>query len=172
MAKSFNGDNKMVLLISAAKNAAECAAAIERNLSEKVELISAISQSSVKLRNGDYAAIVIDQSLVDASPLATDTLSKHSGTAIPVILNFAISGVDRITRDVRSALSRRRQEQLLAARAAQAALRNELASAVSGILLSSELALAQPAIPASIADKLRSVHELALQIQSRLGSAA
>jgi hypothetical protein len=162
----------MVLLISAAKNAAECAAAIERDLGENVEMISAFSQSAAKLRTSEYASIIIDQSLIDASPKASDGLWKQAGTAIPIIVNFAISGVDRTVREVRSALSRRRQEQLLAARAAQAALRNELAGAVSGILLSSELALAQPAIPASVADKLRSVHELALQIQSRLGSAA
>jgi hypothetical protein len=162
----------MVLLISAARNAAECAAAIEKDLGESVELISAISQSAAKLRSAEYAAIVVDQSMVDAHPASADTLWKHAGTAIPIFISFAISGVERIVRDVRSALTRRRQEQLLAARAAQAALRNELAGAVSGILLSSELALAQPALPASIADKLRSVHELALQIQSRLGSAA
>ena len=162
----------MVLLISAAKNATDCAAAIERDLGENVELISAISQSAAKLRSADHVAIIIDQSLVDASPNATDGLWKHAGTAIPLVINFAISGVDRIVRDVRCALARRRQEQLFAARAAQAALRNELAGAVSGILLSSELALAQPAIPASIADKLRSVHELALQIQTRLGTTA
>ena len=162
----------MVLLISAAKNATDCASAIERDLGENVELICSVSQSSAKLRSGDYAAVIVDQSLVDASPSATDRLWKYAGTAIPIVVSFAISGVDRIVRDVRSALARRRQEQLLAARAAQAALRNELAGAVSGILLSSELALSQPAIPASIAEKLRSVHELALQIQSRLGSAA
>lgn len=162
----------MVLLISAAKNAAECAQAIEKDLGEGVDLISAISQSAARLRAGEYDAVVIDQSLVDAQSSSADALWKHAGTAIPVIVNFAISSVDRIVRDVRSALARRRQEQILAARAAQAALRNELAGAISGILLSSELALSQPAVPAGILEKLRSVHELALQIQSRLGTTA
>lgn len=161
----------MVLLISSAKNAAECAAAIEKDLGENVEFVSAISQSAAKLRVAEYAAIVVDQSVIDSHAASADSVWKHAGTAIPVIVNFAISGVDRIVRDVRSALARRRQEQILASRAAQAALRNELAGAVSGILLSSELALAQPSIPVTVADKLRSVHELALQIQSRLGSA-
>jgi hypothetical protein len=55
-------------------------------------------------------------------------------------------------------------------RVAQAALRNELTGAISGILLSSELALAQPALPTSVMDKLKSVYQLALQIKSRLGS--
>ena len=162
----------MVLLISAAKNGFECAAAIEKDLGESVDLISAVSQSAARLRTAEYDAVVIDQSLVDAHSASADTLWKHAGTAIPVSVNFAISGVERIVRDVRSALARRRQEQILAARAAQAALRNELAGAISGILLSSELALAQPAVPATILEKLRSVHELALQIQSRLGTAA
>ena len=162
----------MVLLISASRNSVDCLAAIEKELGETAEHITAISQITAKLRSAEYSAIVIDQSLVDANPAASDTIWKHAGTAIPVFLSFAISGVDRIVRDLRVALARRQKEQLVAARAAQAALRNELTGAVAGILLSSELALAQPAIPATIVDKLRSVHELALELKARLGTVA
>src|SRR5882724_8872141 len=81
------------------------------------------------------------------NPAASDALWKNAGTAIPVFVNFAITGSGRIVRDLRAALTRRQREQLLATRAAQAALRNELTGAISGILLSSELALAQPAVP-------------------------
>jgi hypothetical protein len=162
----------MVLLISASRNAAECVAAIEKELAGGVDLVPSIAQGAAKLRGAEYSAIIVDQSLADANPNGTEALWKQAGTAIPVFVNFAISGVERVVRDLRAALSRRQHEKLLAARAAQASLRNELTGAISGILLSSELALAQPALPPSIADKLRSVHELALQIKSRLGTAA
>ena len=162
----------MVLVISASKSSADCLAAIEKELGETAEHITAISQVASKLRSAEYSAIVIDQSLIDANPAASDTIWKHAGTAIPVFVSFAISSVDRVIRDLRAALARRQKEQLAAARAAQTALRNELTGAVAGILLSSELALAQPAIPASIADKIRSVHELALELKARLGAVA
>jgi hypothetical protein len=162
----------MVLLISASRNSADCLAAIQKELGESAEHITSISQVAAKLRSAEYSAIVVDQSLIDADPASHETVWKHAGTAIPVFLNFAISGVERVIRDLRAALARRQKEQLAAARAAQAALRNELTGAVAGILLSSELALAQPAIPAALADKLRSVHELALELKERLGTVA
>lgn len=162
----------MVLLVGNSAKISECAMAIERDLGETVESVHTIPQATAKLRTADFAAIVADQSLVEANPTSSDSLWKHAGTAVPVIVNFAINGADRIVRELRAAMTRRQHEHLLAARAAQAALRNELTGAIAGILLSSELALAQPSVPATVADKLRSVHELALQIKSRLGTPA
>src|SRR5438067_391904 len=145
----------MFLLISASKNSAECLATIEREMGEMAEHVSTIPQATARLRAAEFAAIVVDQSLVDVNPAASDVLWRNAGTAIPILVNFAISGAERIVRDLRAALIRRQREQLIAARAAQAALRNELTGAVSGILLSSELVLAQPALPANVVDKLR-----------------
>ena len=162
----------MVLLITTAKNTAECVAGIERELGEQVELAGTIQQGAARLKAAEFTAMVVDQSLVDMNPAVSEGLWKHAGTAIPVFTNFAISSADRIIRDLRAALIRRQKEQLLATRAAQAALRNELTGAVAGILLSSELALAQPDLPLAISDKLRSVYDLALQLKSRLGSPA
>ena len=162
----------MFLLVSTSKNISECLALIEKELGETTEHVSTLPQATARLRAGEYTAVVVDQSLFDFDPAASDSLWKNAGTAVPIFVNFAISGSVRVVRDLRAALTRRQKEQLLAARAAQAALRNELTGAISGILLSSELALAQPAVPSAVAEKLRSVHELALQIKSRLGTVA
>ena len=162
----------MILLVSASRNVGECISSIEKELGEGSEYVSTLAQAAAKLRSGEYTAIVLDQSLLDANAAAADSLWKNVGTAIPVFVNFAISGCSRVVQDLRAALNRRQKEQLLATRAAQAVLRNELTGAVAGILLSSELALAQPAIPSAVADKLRSVHELALEIKARLGTVA
>lgn len=159
----------MILLISNASSAAGCAASIEKTLGHAVEVVRTIAQGTTNLRNAEYSAVIVDQAFLDMHPVAAEGLWTHSGMAIPVFVNFAISGTERIIRDIRSALDRRQKEQWNAARAAEAALRNELTGAVTGILLSSELALAQPALPPAVISKLRSVHELAMQIQTRLG---
>jgi hypothetical protein len=162
----------MILLISAAKNAASCVSAVEKNTGERVQLVQNLSAGAAMLRGGEFSAVVVDQAFVDLNPISADVLWKHTGTAIPVFVNFAISGAERLVRDVLAALSRREKERVLAAKAAETALRSELNSAVTGILLSSELALASPALPAGIVNKLQSVHELALQMRTRLGNVA
>ena len=52
--------------------------------------------------------------------------------------------------------------------AARRALRNELKAELTGILLSSQMALAIPAIPAGAQTKLRSVCALAEKMKQRL----
>ena len=160
----------MILLITSAKSREECASALHRALAEEVVGVSGLAQGAAKLRTAEFSAIVVDQSCADVDPGAAESLWKLAGRAPIILVSFAISSVDRMVRDVRAALARRRHEQVHAERNAQAALRNELAGPVSGILLSSELALAQPALPSGVAEKLRSVHQLALEIKSRLGS--
>ncbi|MCU1308398.1 MAG: hypothetical protein JWN45_3093 [Acidobacteriaceae bacterium] len=162
----------MILLISAAKNAANCVSAVEKNTGERVQLVQNLSAGSAMLRGGEFSAVVVDQAFVDLNPISADVLWKHTGTAIPVFVNFAISGADRLVRDVLAALSRREKERVLATKAAETALRSELNGAVTGILLSSELALALPSLPVGVVNKLQSVHELALQIRTRLGNVA
>ena len=160
----------MVLLISNSKSKQECVVALEKSLGEQVISVASLQQAGTRLRTGEYSVIIVDQSWAGADPTAADSLWRLAGAAPVLSVNFAISSVERIARDVKAALARRQHEQLHATRAAQAALRNELTGAISGILLSSELALAQPALPTCVVDKLKSVYQLALEIKSRLGS--
>src|SRR5207253_5510537 len=113
-----------------------------------------IPAGNAMLRDAEFSAVVVDQAFVDLNPIAADVLWKNTGTAIPVFVNFAISGAERLVRDVRAALSRREKERVLAVKAAEAALRSELNGAVMGIPLSSELALAQPALSPAVVNKL------------------
>jgi hypothetical protein len=52
-----------------------------------------------------------------------ETLQQHMGTAIPVQINFAISGIGRVVRELRAALERRKREVLVARQAAKQTLR-------------------------------------------------
>jgi hypothetical protein len=162
----------MILLISNAKNREECASGMNSALSQEVMCVSGMQQGVAKLRISEFDAVVVDQSCAEGDPVAAESLWRVAASAPVISVNFAISSLERIGRDVRAALARRRHEQIHAARHAQAALRNELAGPISGILLSSELALSQPALPSAVVDKLRSVHQLALEIKTRLGAPA
>jgi hypothetical protein len=87
---------------------------------------------------------------------------------MPVQVNFAISGCSRLGREVKAALLRRDGEQAVARRAAVTEIENDLKSAVTGLLLESQLALREPAIPAALEPKLRHLVELAGALRERL----
>jgi hypothetical protein len=160
------------MIVSSANNARDCSLALEKQTGERSMYCSSIREAVHKLQSQEFSAVVVDQGLLDAGTGSLDLLWKHCGAAALVTVNFAIHGVDRLLREVKAALRRRHREQASAQKAVAERLRNELTGAVTGILLSSELALAQPELPALVASKLRSVHELALQMKERLGPAA
>jgi hypothetical protein len=87
---------------------------------------------------------------------------------VPVYVNLSISNSDRVMREVRQALRRHGEARLIAIRAAESLLRCEIRDAITGILLSTELALKTPELPEEAGDKMRSVCHLASQIRSRL----
>ena len=158
----------MILLITSAKLAEQCVPQLEKAVGERVRLVNSLPAGAALLQKHDFSVVVLDQICLDQNPGAAESLWKHSGAAAMLSVNFAITGCARVARDVRSALQRRERERLQAARAAEAALRSEVTSALTGILLSSEIALAQPALPPNVQSKLQSVHELALGLRHRL----
>jgi hypothetical protein len=93
---------------------------------------------------------------------------QHLGTAIPVQVNLAISGLDRVVREVRAAVDRRKREEAAARQAAVGTLHSELNGTLTALLLECELALRVPGIPAAVTEKLQSAHALVKKIRSQL----
>ncbi len=162
----------MILLITSSTRAPECAAAIERATNERTQICPRLSVAARTLRSTECSALVIDQNLLEADPATTDVVLNEAETAIPVFVNFAICGIARVVRDVRSALQRREGERIRAVREAEANLRSQLTEALTGILLSSQLAMEVPAVPAAAQARLRSVYQLAMSMRQRLQPAA
>ncbi len=160
----------MVLLVSSAGRIRECGEAVRRLTGEAVRWASDLSQALGELRRAEFTVVAVDQHLWDMDPRLGDSAVQACSTAALVLINPAISDVERVAREVSAALRRRAGELRRARADAAASLRTELNEAVTGILLSSELALANPAIPAAAAAKLRSVYELAMSIRERLGA--
>lgn len=161
----------MILLITPSSKAQECVHALQDATGEPAHVAASFRQAAVLLRAQEYSALVLDQNLLDAEPDESEVMLEHAGTAIPVYVNFAISGTQRVVRDLRAALRRRRREVATARSYAEQNLRNELKGNVTAMLLSCELALQSPEIPTPIEAKLRSAYEQALDIKSKLGIA-
>jgi signal transduction histidine kinase len=163
----------MVLLVSNCARRQECADELGRALGERVLLVES-EHDGVRLLGADesnlesVSAIVLDEVFLNAFPKVTEDLLSRAATAAPIMINPAIYGLPRVVREVRRALDRHRHEQLAAMEAAQAMLRSELKTMITGILLASQLALETPALPAPAHAKLRDICNLAQQLNARL----
>ena len=159
----------MILLITSSARAKECAQAIEQATTDNVQVASTLQQAGAQLRSGEYTAVVIDQFLVEAEPDQSELVMQHLGTAVALHINFAISGVERVIRELRAALNRRKREALAARREAEQILRSELKGTVTALLLSCEMALGVPNLPQTAESKLRTVYDLAREMRSKIG---
>ena len=131
-----------------------------------------LARATTLLRGECYQVVVLDQYLLETEPHEAGSMIEHMGTAIPVQVNPAISGMERLVREVRSAVQRRQREEVMARRAARGALCSELNGTVTALLLSTELAMEIRDLPAVASEKLESVHELVKKLRKQLESAA
>lgn len=159
-----------ILIVSGLEGARNCAAVVGTQLGMEVEVAEGRKSALAALRRHEFAAVIVDETIAECDPSAADAIWERAGLAIPLQINFALSGVARLIREIRAALHRREREQSLAHRAAVAAFDNELKSTVAGLLLHSQLALSGSEIPASVADRLRTVADLAVNLRQQLNS--
>ena len=80
---------------------------------------------------------------------------EHLGHAFPVYINFAVTGMERLLREVRLALHRRKREENAAVRTVVEQLNSEMRTTLTAVMLSCELAMAVPDVPAPAQKKFR-----------------
>ena len=158
----------MILMIWNSGKAKECARAIEHAMQEEVLVASSLHDGVERLRSGEFSAVVVDQWITEAEPEPTSALFDHLGMAVPVFVNFGISGVERILRELRAALARRGLETVLARHSARQALRDELKDDVTVLLLSCGVALEEPELKESARMRLQKIESLAKHISEKL----
>lgn len=162
----------MILLITPSAKSQECARALREATTETVDIAATLREAATQLRTSEYSAVVVDQYLLEAEPDESETVLQHMDMAIPVYVNFAISGIERIVRELRAALHRRKKEALIARLGAEQALGNELKGTTTALLLSCEMALQVADLPEKAEAKLRTACDLVREIRGKLGMTA
>jgi hypothetical protein len=160
-----------ILMLTGIEGANNCAEALSAQLGAEVEVAETRKAALEALRQREFSVIVVDETLAECDPAAAEAIWDHAGLAIPLQINFALSGVPRLVREIRAALRRRQREQILARRAAAAAMEAEMKSTLAGLLLHSQLALSGCDVPSPVADKIRMVVELAGDLRQQLSAA-
>ncbi len=159
-----------ILIVTGVEGARNCAAMVSAQLGMEVEVAEGRKAALTALRHREFAAVVVDETMAECDPAAAEAVWERAGLAIPLQINFALSGAARLIREIRAALHRREREQTLARRAAAEAIENELKTTVAGLLLHSQLALSGAEVPAPIAEKLRVVADLAGSLRQQLSA--
>ena len=159
-----------ILIVTGIEGARNCAATAAAQLGMEVEVADGRKSALALLRRREFAAIVVDETMAECDPASAEAIWDHAGLAIPLQINFALSGAARLIREIRAALHRREREQTLARRAATAAIEAELKTTVAGLLLHSQLALSGSEMPAPIAEKLRTLADLAGHLRQQLNA--
>src|SRR5271166_1527881 len=123
----------MILLVTPSERSTECAAALNEATGEEIVVAESLSRAATLLRTECYLAVVLDQYLLEAEPHEAETTLGHLGMAIPVQVNLAISGMERLVREVRAAVQRRQRDETRARRAAIGRLHSELNGTVTAL---------------------------------------
>jgi len=159
-----------ILIVTGVEGARNCAAVVAAQLGMEVEVAEGRKAALAALRRREFLAVVVDETMAECDPAAAEAICERAGLAIPLQINFALSGAARLIREIRAALHRREREQALARRAASAAIESELKSTLAGLLLNSQLALSGTEISSPVAEKLRVVSDLASSLRRQLNS--
>jgi hypothetical protein len=158
----------MILLITPSARGQQCADSLRAATGEETQWAETLREASTRLREQTFTAAVIDEFLLETEPEESEQMIEHLGTAFPVYINFAITGMDRLIRDVRSALHRRKREETAALGAVTAQMRSGMSETLTALLLSCELAMSVPGVPAPAAEKIRVIDNLAREMRQRL----
>ncbi len=158
-----------ILMVTGIEGARNCAEVVGKQLGKTVEVAEGRKAALAALRRREFTAVVVDETLAECDPAAAEAIWERAGLAIPVQINFALSGAARLIREIRAALHRREREQALARRAAATAMEAELKATVAGLLLHSQLALSGE-LSAPAADRLRVVADLASHLRAQLSA--
>ena len=159
-----------ILIVTGIEGARNCATVVGAQLGMEVEVADGRKAALAALRRKEFSAVVVDETMAECDPSAAESIWERAGLAIPLQINFALSGAARLVREIRAALHRREREQTLARRAAAAAIESELKNTVAGLLLHSQLALTGSEVAPPVAEKLRVVADLAGNLRQQLSA--
>ena len=168
----YRGETMKILIVTGMEGAENCAATLSRLLGLQCEAVQGRKTALTALKRTEYAALVVDEGVIDTDSTGAELIWENAGLAIPLQINFALSGAQRLAREIRMALNRGERERALAREAAAAAIESELKSTVAGLLLHSQLALADREVSPVTAEKLRMVADLAGSLREQLAPSA
>ena len=158
----------MILLVTAIERRSECAAALERAMNEPVLIAENLLEATAALRAESCTTAIFDEHVAQSEPAELERALEHLGPALPVHVNLAISGSERVVRQVRAAEHRRKYEATSAREHVARTLRGTLSGTLTTLLMDCELALETSGLPPQAIERLDAVHNAAQMLRLQL----
>lgn len=158
----------MILLVTGSSRARECAAAIEKKTHHKTLVAHSPAKAIECLQVHECDALVMDESFQQTNSGAENLVVAQGGSTLPIYVNLALHGADRVATEVVCGLQRLVRERTTAMHAAVNEFRSELRGEVTALLLNTELAMREKSLAQSTAEKLNVVHEIAERMRRKL----
>ena len=124
-----------VLLVSRSEIPVNHLRLVSDQLKMQVESVVGPKEALSRLRDRGFSVVVVDETLVEFNASAADAIWLRSMFAVPLEINFALAGPERIVREVRAALRRRKRENLAAMNDAIEQISYELKEDITAIVL-------------------------------------
>ena len=158
----------MILFVTPSQRGPECSAAIESATQQPTQVAKSFQEAMTSLRTSHFSAVIVDENLLDADPDQGSLVLQHIETAVPIYVNCAVHGTQRIVHKVHAALQLRARDEASARKSALANLRCELREPLTGIILNCELALSSNNEQSDLKEKILSISTLAHQLSAKL----
>ena len=158
----------MILLVTPAERAVDCVAQLEQATGERVTLARSLLEATTQLRHCSFTLVIFEQNLLETEPNEAGTAYAHLGDAIFLDVNFALTGVDRLIREVRTALTRRARAQAAALSVAALVLEGRLHDTLTSLLIDSKLAAEIPNLPPDAVEKLLAIHDGVQKLRAQI----
>lgn len=158
----------MILLITPSARGQQCADSLSAATGQQTHWARNLQEGAARLREQTYTTAVIDEFLLETEPEESQQVIEHLTTAFPVYVNFGVTGMERLVREVRAALHRRSREESVARRAVAEQMHCEMRETLTALLLSCELAMSVPDVPLPAVEKIRAIDNLAREMRLRL----
>ena len=81
-----------ILIVTGIEGARNCAAVVGAQLGMEVEVADGRKAALTALRRSEFAAVVVDETMAECDPSAAEAIWDRAGLAIPLQVNFALSG--------------------------------------------------------------------------------
>jgi len=105
---------------------------------------------------------------METEPVESEMVLEHIGTAVPVHVNFAINGMDRVAREVRAAFFATRGKSCWSGRRCNKLCETNSRARLQHCSFPCEMALQVPDLQSEAKNRRRSAHELAREIRLKL----
>jgi len=159
-----------ILLVTGIEGAQNCASAMATQLDMTVVIAETRTAAGAALRRKEYAAIVVDSASTGQDPAVVDLVWNRAGSAVPIEVSFASTGVARLVREVRKALKQREREKTSARLAAAEAWESDFRIAAGSLVLNSQIALSKAEEKGLVDNRVRAVADLANTLRQQLSA--